>query len=309
MALIKCKKCGSEISSKAKACVHCGKKRTNNNVLIIILVCLFSFIAIILAIIGIVFFFVAGLIEEYDNKEWKNVIEIYGDENYTNYVCTVERTISTEGFNIIYKSHVIDGKCDDAEYKLDGTFSYENGDLRAKFYNNNEYTEANILFEDDYICYNNCNHNENIFYSDINGKEITKKYIEMNNNSTYDDTTPTDFSVFSEISYDNFNALFTSTDKTVVFIGSTGCHYCVDYSKILNQIMQDKGIVIYHLNIDVLNDTERNHVMELVKNEGGGIPVLAFFNNGFKEALVGLQTKDTTINKLNLYELIDNNSL
>lgn len=55
MALIKCKNCGKEISSKANSCPNCGKvynyKNSNNSVLYLIICSIIGFI------IGFLFFY------------------------------------------------------------------------------------------------------------------------------------------------------------------------------------------------------------------------------------------------------------
>ena len=47
MALVKCKECGQQISTDAKACPSCGKKRTSSGTMgcaVILLICLVGFI-------------------------------------------------------------------------------------------------------------------------------------------------------------------------------------------------------------------------------------------------------------------------
>ena len=172
MALIKCKKCGKEISSKAKTCVHCGYKKNKFIWLIVLIV--FLFLLVIGSFIGLVVYIVIDS-SKYTGT-WTQVTDYYAKSDPTRFICRVEsKLIIDEVDEIKYVSKVTKGDCEYDEVNSIGEYSYNFDRIEAEFrYYNKEY-DVDIFNKNEYLCYDNCSTRKNYFYKEVKEENVYKE--------------------------------------------------------------------------------------------------------------------------------------
>ena len=157
MALIKCKKCGIEISDKSKKCIHCGTIIEDKKISKPFKILISSIVAII--IVTILFIGIFKIIEANTKKEILN--NIIGTWEYqkisqTNGGLSYDIITFAEDNSFRYISGFIFEDNDDFKYGFDGTMHiYEDGNIFL-YTEDDEYlmhfqydNEFNELFEVD----------------------------------------------------------------------------------------------------------------------------------------------------------------
>ena len=64
-----------------------------------------------------------------------------------------------------------------------------------------------------------------------------------------------------EIDLKTYTTLVSKTNQSLVFVTSNDCDTCVKTKKLLNKMLQGSKIKTYEINIDKLNDDEKNTFM------------------------------------------------
>lgn len=295
MALIKCKKCGKEISSKANKCVHCGYKKNNYLWLIILIVSLF--LLVISTFVGFVLFIVIDS-SKYTGT-WTQVTDYYEKSDPTRFICRVEsQVIINDVDEINYLSKVTKGDCEYDEVNSYGEYSYNFDRIEAEFnYFNKEY-DIDIFNKGDYICYDNCSTKKNYFYKEAHEENVYKEYIDYyKNTDSYNDYDDNNYNKvdFEDIGFSKYKELINEEGKFIIFIGSKSCPYCNQLDSTLKEIMTKYQLAdIYFLDLSLLTENEQEELFTNM-NINPSIPVLRIYNYGLKDTIIGFQNENTLI--------------
>ena len=68
-----------------------------------------------------------------------------------------------------------------------------------------------------------------------------------------------------EINLNTYVSLVSATKQSLVFVTSNDCDTCVKTKKLLNKMLQGSKIKTYEINIDKLNDEEKNTFMSTLE--------------------------------------------
>lgn len=102
-----------------------------------------------------------------------------------------------------------------------------------------------------------------------------------------------------EISFKEFEKKIENKDTFAVYIGNKDCVHCVAYRPILEEVLDEYDINIYHLDNSKLSKKELSKMTDYVNISG--TPTVAFLVNGEEEStldrIVGESDKETTIEK------------
>lgn len=311
MALIKCKKCGEEISSTSKRCVHCGYK--SHKALIIVL----SIVGgIFLLLIGLLVAFVVYILKDEAKYygTWTNVVDYY-DTKSNKFLCTVENTIKIDDYNKVeYSSKMVSGECNYPDFKYNGIYEYNFNELDVEFIINGDDEDIDILYKDDYICYDSCLNKSNFFYKNITKDNHIKEYINYytEDTSTSDNNTTTNDSYslgkIKEINYNEYLSLINKDDDMVIILGSPSCPHCRTLVENINNIISYDEDDIYYLNVNKISDTEYQSILNNL-SLSDGIPIMTIYNHGLKEKIVGSNDENTLRELFIRYDIIDNYNL
>lgn len=308
MALIKCKKCGKEISSKAKTCVHCGYKK--NKFIWLIILSVFLFLLVIGSFIGLVVYIVIDS-SNYTGT-WTQVTDYYEKSDPTRFICRVEsKLIIDEVDEIKYVSKVTKGDCEYDEVNSIGEYSYDFDRIEAEFkYYNKEY-DVDIFNKNEYLCYDNCSTRKNYFYKEVKEENVYNEYIDY---YKYTDQYNNDYSnqnkgIYTEIGYSKYKELIREDGKFILFIGSKSCPYCNQLDNTLNEIASKYQLPnMYFLDISLLTDGEQEELFKEL-NLNPSIPVLRIYNNGLQDTIVGYQNEGTLIEAFMKANVFNNSNL
>ena len=312
MALMKCKKCGGEISDKAKKCVHCGYKKNKFLWLIILISALF--LLVIVALIGFITYIVVDNNSYYGT--WTQVTDYYEKSDPNKFICRVESRIVIDDVDSIkYTSKVTKGDCAYSEIYARGIYTYDFDRIEAEFdYYSQEY-DVDIFNKKDYLCYDNCSTEKNYFYKNVSDDNIYIEYV--NYYDYYEDNTTDDYNNnannltddFIEIGYTQYKELIKENGKFVIFIGSDSCPYCEKLDEVLEDIVEKYQLKnVYHLEFTLLTEEEQNELFREMNLEPS-IPILRIYNNGLKDTIVGYQNSNTIIEAFKNSIILDDSSL
>lgn len=312
MALIKCKKCGGEISDKAKKCVHCGYKKNNFIWLIILISALF--LLVIVALVGFIAYIVIDSNSYYGT--WTQVTDYYEKSDPTRFICRVEsRIIIDDVDSIKYTSEVTKGNCNYSEVDTRGVYAYDFDRVEAEFdYYGQDY-DVDIFNKKEYLCYNNCSTKKNYFYKSVSEDNVYVEYVNYYDN--YEENTPNDYSDndnnmtddFIDIGYTQYKELIKEDGKFIIFIGSDSCPYCEKLDDVLEDIAVKYQLRnIYYLEFTLLTEEEQNEIFREMNLEPS-IPTLRIYNNGLKDTIVGYRNSTTLIEAFKNANILDNSSL
>ncbi len=307
MALVKCKKCGQEISTKSKRCIHCGYK--SHKTLIIVIVSILVFILLItFLLVGIIFYVFKE--EKKFVGSWSSVAKYY-DTSTNDYICTIEFTINIKDDNTItYRSNTIDGECDYVEQNYYGTYSFEDIDLfdlnqiEATIGINGIMDDVDIIYKKDYICYDNCSNKSNYYYKDIKENNYLKEYVDYYDLKESNSNNTSDLGYIKEINYQEYLNIIKDDDESIIILGMPTCPHCKELVKNINSVITSNTDDIYYLNISNLSDTEYSSILNSLSLEDG-VPIITVYDNGLKEKYQGTLSTDELKQLFIKYDILD----
>ncbi len=102
-----------------------------------------------------------------------------------------------------------------------------------------------------------------------------------------------------EISLDDFKEKMANKNTFVLYIGNEDCTHCVAYKPILESVLDEYDITIYHLDNSKLSDTEYNDFKTYINITR--TPTIVFITDGEEETtlnrIVGETSKENTIER------------
>lgn len=310
MALIKCKKCGKEISDKASKCVNCGYKKSNLKWLFITLGILFFLL--FCSFIGLIVFIIISS-SKYTGT-WTQITDYYDKNDHNKFICRVEsRLIIDDIDKIQYISEVTKGECNYEKIYVNGYYDFDGFNITAEFSYPYDDEDIDIIYNDEYICYENCSTKKNHFFKNVSESNIYIEYIDYYQDSQYDDNYNHYFDMedfeydnYTRITYEDYKKLLNSPDKFIIFIGSNTCPYCHGLDEELDDIDEYYRLpVIYYLDINNLTEDEETELYSDL-NQESFVPILRLYNNGFKDTIDGYQNKNTLIDIFKKYNMFNN---
>jgi predicted bacteriocin transport accessory protein len=87
---------------------------------------------------------------------------------------------------------------------------------------------------------------------------------------------------FNEITVSQYMDIFNSNVKSYIYIGRTGCGYCAKLNPILTQIIDETGIIINHIDLANVSQTDYDTLVnsnDVLKGDWG-TPTLLIVKNG-----------------------------
>lgn len=105
-----------------------------------------------------------------------------------------------------------------------------------------------------------------------------------------------------EITLNEFKEKINNKDSFVLYVGNEKCTHCVSYKPVLEKVLDDYNINIYHLNNRKLRDKELSEFKNYVSISG--TPTVLFIENGEEETtlnrITGETTREETIEKFKI---------
>lgn len=105
-----------------------------------------------------------------------------------------------------------------------------------------------------------------------------------------------------EISFDEFKNKMENKESFVLYVGNENCSHCEAYKPILESVLEEYGIFIYHIDNSKLTDKESSEFTRYLSISG--TPTVTFITNGEEEStlnrIVGEKTKEATIEKFKI---------
>lgn len=102
-----------------------------------------------------------------------------------------------------------------------------------------------------------------------------------------------------EISLDEFKEKIANKETFAIYIGNEGCSHCVSYRPILEKVLEDYDITIYHIDNSKLDNKEYAEFRTYINISG--TPTVAFITDGEEETtlnrITGETSKDATIER------------
>ncbi len=102
-----------------------------------------------------------------------------------------------------------------------------------------------------------------------------------------------------EITLDEFKEKISNKETFALYVGNTGCSHCLSYRPILEKVLEDYNITIYHIDNSKLDDKEYAEFKTYISISG--TPTVAFITNGEEETtlnrITGEVSRDTTIER------------
>ena len=102
-----------------------------------------------------------------------------------------------------------------------------------------------------------------------------------------------------EISLDEFKEKIANKETFAIYIGNKGCSHCVSYRPILEKVLEDYEITIYHIDNSKLDNKEYAEFRTYINISG--TPTVAFITDGEEETtlnrITGEVSRDATIER------------
>lgn len=102
-----------------------------------------------------------------------------------------------------------------------------------------------------------------------------------------------------EITFDQFKEKMANKETFVLYVGNKNCSHCVSYKPILEKVLDDYNIDIYHLDNSKLSNNEHSEFKSYINISG--TPTVAFIENGDEETTLnrisGEATREQTIER------------
>lgn len=102
-----------------------------------------------------------------------------------------------------------------------------------------------------------------------------------------------------EISLDEFKEKIANKETFAIYIGNKGCSHCVSYRPILEKVLEDYDITIYHIDNSKLDSNQYAEFRTYINISG--TPTVAFITDGDEETtlnrIVGEVSRQTTIER------------
>lgn len=102
-----------------------------------------------------------------------------------------------------------------------------------------------------------------------------------------------------EISLDEFKEKIANKETFAVYVGNKGCSHCVSYRPVLEKVLEDYDITIYHIDNSKLDNKEYAEFRTYINISG--TPTVAFITDGEEETtlnrIVGEVSRQTTIDR------------
>lgn len=102
-----------------------------------------------------------------------------------------------------------------------------------------------------------------------------------------------------EISLDEFKEKIANKETFAIYIGNKGCSHCVSYRPILEKVLEDYDITIYHIDNSKLDNKEYAEFRTYINISG--TPTVAFITDGEEETtlnrITGEVSRDATIER------------
>ncbi len=107
-----------------------------------------------------------------------------------------------------------------------------------------------------------------------------------------------------EIKYDEFQTKIENKETFVLFMWQTGCSHCESFEPTLEEVIKEKDILIYSINLADL--TEEEYAKLENKTFIKGTPTIVYVKDGSVQStkLVGDKSKADLIEFLKNYEII-----
>ena len=106
----------------------------------------------------------------------------------------------------------------------------------------------------------------------------------------------------TEITFDELKKKIENKDTFALYVGNEDCSHCVAYKPILQSVLDEYDISIYHLDNSKLSEDEASEMLKYINISG--TPTIAFLTNGEEEStldrIVGELSKEETIEKFRL---------
>lgn len=272
-----CSHCGREIQNGSSFCIYCGNNIGNNTsvyngdnpdnnglkiaslvigIISIIFSILFNILIIPLAILGLIL----GIL--YSRKVKKfcagivlNIIGII--------IPIVILLFILFFYNNIKNS--ISNTWDDNDY------DYEYSDSNTSY---EEDFDINLEDEDDY----NYDYNENNNTSNSSGNKFDGNIIVQEELPKEENQPTIKNNYFKEIKYDEVVSLINNKEDFILVISQTGCGHCISYKPKVEQVANDKNILIYYIEFNLLSNDEKKSFVNYI--DISGTPTTVFFRDG-----------------------------
>jgi len=102
-----------------------------------------------------------------------------------------------------------------------------------------------------------------------------------------------------KITLNEFKEKIANKESFPLFIGNDGCSHCVSYKPVLESVLDEYNITVYHLDNSELTEDEYKEFKTYLNISG--TPTLAFIVNGDEETtlnrITGEATRTTTVQK------------
>lgn len=102
-----------------------------------------------------------------------------------------------------------------------------------------------------------------------------------------------------EISLDEFKEKIANKETFAIYIGNKGCSHCVSYRPVLEKVLEDYDITIYHIDNSKLDNKEYAEFRTYINISG--TPTVAFITDGEEETtlnrITGEVSRDATIER------------
>lgn len=102
-----------------------------------------------------------------------------------------------------------------------------------------------------------------------------------------------------EITLEEFKEKIANKETFPLYVGNEGCSHCISYKPILESVVNENDIVLYHLDNSKLSDEEYSEFKKYIKISG--TPTVLFITKGEEETtlnrIVGQTSKDVTIKR------------
>ena len=109
-------------------------------------------------------------------------------------------------------------------------------------------------------------------------------------------------SKLNKVSCNGYQSLVKEEKDNIILIARPTCSYCVKYTPILEEIVDEYGITINYFDTDTLSEDETKQFYKsssLYSSNDFGTPTLIISNNNeIKEYSIGYMEKESTINWL-----------
>lgn len=103
-----------------------------------------------------------------------------------------------------------------------------------------------------------------------------------------------------EITLDEFKEKIANKESFPLFVGNDGCSHCVSYKPVLESVLDEYNITVYHIDNSALTEDEYKEFRTYLNISG--TPTLAFIVDGEEETtlnrITGEATRTTTVQKL-----------